>query len=203
GWSSRHRRARETSSREPNRGQAHAAAGALRLFLPGARLFREHRRGRRRVPRRIPQVPRARAHRVAAAPGVRPPGPFAGAPRDAGGDLDRGRFRQARAPRRRARGERAARLARQGPVRVRAGGAPRGRGGGSRQGDGGVLFEGRHDARRDSRRPAPQDGGRTLIVSHDLTIIAMIANASIVVKVVMGLLLAASMLSWFYIFMKI
>ncbi len=42
-----------------------------------------------------------------------------------------------------------------------------------------------------------------MIVSHDLTIIAMIVNASIVVKVVMGLLVFASMLSWTYIFMKL
>jgi biopolymer transport protein TolQ len=41
-----------------------------------------------------------------------------------------------------------------------------------------------------------------VIVSHDLTIIAMIMNASIVVKVVMGILAVASMLSWTYIFMK-
>jgi len=42
-----------------------------------------------------------------------------------------------------------------------------------------------------------------VIVSHDLTIIAMIMNASIVVKVVMGILAFASMLSWTYIFMKL
>jgi biopolymer transport protein TolQ len=42
-----------------------------------------------------------------------------------------------------------------------------------------------------------------MIVSHDLTIIAMIMNASIVVKFVMGLLLLASMFSWTYIFMKL
>ena len=42
-----------------------------------------------------------------------------------------------------------------------------------------------------------------MIVSHDLTIIAMIVNASIVVKVVMGLLVLASMFSWTYIFMKL
>jgi biopolymer transport protein TolQ len=41
-----------------------------------------------------------------------------------------------------------------------------------------------------------------MIVSHDLTIIAMIMNASILVKAVMGILLFASMLSWTYIFMK-
>jgi biopolymer transport protein TolQ len=41
-----------------------------------------------------------------------------------------------------------------------------------------------------------------VIVSHDLTIISMIVNASIVVKVVMAILLLASMLSWTYIFMK-
>jgi biopolymer transport protein TolQ len=42
-----------------------------------------------------------------------------------------------------------------------------------------------------------------VIVSHDLTIMAMIMNASIVVKAVMALLLFASMLSWTYIFMKL
>ena len=40
-----------------------------------------------------------------------------------------------------------------------------------------------------------------MIVSHDLTIVSMIVNASIVVKVVMAILLLASMLSWTYIFM--
>jgi biopolymer transport protein TolQ len=42
-----------------------------------------------------------------------------------------------------------------------------------------------------------------VIVSHDLTILAMIVNASIVVKVVMALLVLASMLSWTYIFLKL
>jgi biopolymer transport protein TolQ len=42
-----------------------------------------------------------------------------------------------------------------------------------------------------------------MIATHDLTIIAMIMNASILVKAVMGILLAASMLSWTYIFMKL
>ena len=42
-----------------------------------------------------------------------------------------------------------------------------------------------------------------MIVSHDLTVISMIANASIVVKIVMGLLLVASLFSWTYIFMKV
>ena len=41
-----------------------------------------------------------------------------------------------------------------------------------------------------------------MIVSHDLSIISMIVNASIVVKVVMAILALASMLSWTYIFMK-
>jgi biopolymer transport protein TolQ len=41
-----------------------------------------------------------------------------------------------------------------------------------------------------------------VIVSHDLTVISMILNASIVVKVVMALLALASMYSWTYIFMK-
>jgi biopolymer transport protein TolQ len=42
-----------------------------------------------------------------------------------------------------------------------------------------------------------------MIVSHDLNILSMIVNASIVVKAVMALLLLASMLSWTYIFMKL
>ncbi len=42
-----------------------------------------------------------------------------------------------------------------------------------------------------------------MIVSHDLSIASMILNASIVVKVVMGLLVLASLLSWTYIFMKL
>ena len=42
-----------------------------------------------------------------------------------------------------------------------------------------------------------------MIVSHDLTILSMIVNASIVVKAVMALLVLASMLSWTYIFMKL
>ena len=41
-----------------------------------------------------------------------------------------------------------------------------------------------------------------MIVSHDLTIVSMIVNASIVVKVVMAILVLASMFSWTYIFMK-
>ncbi len=41
-----------------------------------------------------------------------------------------------------------------------------------------------------------------MIVTHDLTIVSMILNASIVVKVVMALLVLASMFSWTYIFMK-
>ena len=42
-----------------------------------------------------------------------------------------------------------------------------------------------------------------MIVTHDLSVISMILNASIVVKVVMAVLAAASMLSWTYIFMKL
>jgi biopolymer transport protein TolQ len=42
-----------------------------------------------------------------------------------------------------------------------------------------------------------------MIVSHDLTILAMIVNASIVVKAVMAILVLASLFSWTYIFMKI
>ena len=42
-----------------------------------------------------------------------------------------------------------------------------------------------------------------MIVSHDLTIVSMIANASIVVKAVMAVLVLASLFSWTYIFMKV
>ena len=42
-----------------------------------------------------------------------------------------------------------------------------------------------------------------MIVGHDLTVIAMIMNASIIVKVVMALLAFLSLLSWTYIFMKL
>ena len=42
-----------------------------------------------------------------------------------------------------------------------------------------------------------------MIVSHDLSVVSMIVNASIVVKAVMALLVLASMLSWTYIFMKL
>jgi biopolymer transport protein TolQ len=42
-----------------------------------------------------------------------------------------------------------------------------------------------------------------LIVTQDLSVISMILNASIVVKAVMAVLAAASMLSWTYIFMKL
>ncbi len=42
-----------------------------------------------------------------------------------------------------------------------------------------------------------------MIVTHDITVVGMIVNASIVVKVVMGILLMASMFSWTYIFLKI
>ncbi|HEX4944163.1 MAG TPA: protein TolQ [Usitatibacteraceae bacterium] len=42
-----------------------------------------------------------------------------------------------------------------------------------------------------------------MIVSHDLTILAMIINASIVVKAVMTILVLASLFSWTYIFMKV
>jgi len=42
-----------------------------------------------------------------------------------------------------------------------------------------------------------------MITTHDLTIISMIMNASVLVKAVMGILLFASMLSWTYIFMKL
>ena len=41
-----------------------------------------------------------------------------------------------------------------------------------------------------------------LIVGHDLTIVAMIMSASVVVKAVMAMLVIASLLSWTYIFMK-
>lgn len=42
-----------------------------------------------------------------------------------------------------------------------------------------------------------------MIVHHDLTILSMILNASIVVKMVMALLVLASMFSWTFIFMKL
>jgi len=42
-----------------------------------------------------------------------------------------------------------------------------------------------------------------VIVGHDLTIVSMILNASIVVKAVMAMLVLASLLSWTYIFMKL
>jgi biopolymer transport protein TolQ len=42
-----------------------------------------------------------------------------------------------------------------------------------------------------------------VIVTHDLSVISMILNASIVVKAVMVVLALASMLSWTYIFMKL
>ncbi len=42
-----------------------------------------------------------------------------------------------------------------------------------------------------------------MIVTQDLSVVSMIVNASIVVKVVMAILAMASMLSWTYIFMKI
>jgi len=42
-----------------------------------------------------------------------------------------------------------------------------------------------------------------MIVTHDLTVIGMIVNASIVVKVVMAILVMATLLSWTYIFMKL
>jgi biopolymer transport protein TolQ len=42
-----------------------------------------------------------------------------------------------------------------------------------------------------------------LTVTSDLSVISMIVNASIVVKVVMAILAMASMLSWTYIFMKL
>jgi biopolymer transport protein TolQ len=42
-----------------------------------------------------------------------------------------------------------------------------------------------------------------LIVTHDLSVVSMILNASVVVKAVMVVLALASMLSWTYIFMKL
>ncbi|HEX4782123.1 MAG TPA: protein TolQ [Usitatibacter sp.] len=41
-----------------------------------------------------------------------------------------------------------------------------------------------------------------MIMTQDLTVVSMIVNASIVVKVVMAILALASMFSWTYIFMK-
>src|SRR6185436_18185693 len=59
----------------------------------------------------------------------------------------------------------------------------------------------------DPRGAAQENGsiplGACMLVSHDLTIVAMIMNASVVVKLVMALLVLASMLSWTYIFMKL
>jgi hypothetical protein len=46
----------------------------------------------------------------------------------------------------------------------------------------------------------PEDDGAT--DDNDLTVISMIVNASIVVKIVLAILALASMLSWTYIFMK-
>jgi biopolymer transport protein TolQ len=42
-----------------------------------------------------------------------------------------------------------------------------------------------------------------IVTTNDLTVISMIVNASVVVKVVMAILACASMLSWTYIFMKL
>ncbi len=42
-----------------------------------------------------------------------------------------------------------------------------------------------------------------MTVSHDLTILAMIVNASVVVQAVMAVLVFASIFSWTYIFMKV
>lgn len=39
-------------------------------------------------------------------------------------------------------------------------------------------------------------------ISHDMSVLGLIAQASIVVKIVMGVLLLASLMSWFYIFLK-
>src|SRR6185436_11212580 len=112
-------------------------------------------------------------------------------------------FPQARAPRRHAGGERPARVARQGALHLRPGDPARRRGAGEGQGHRGLRHGRSVQTHRDPRGPAPQDGSLHMIVSHDLTIIAMIMNASIVVKAVMGLLVFASMLSWTYIFMKL
>jgi biopolymer transport protein TolQ len=40
-------------------------------------------------------------------------------------------------------------------------------------------------------------------VTHDLSILALVMNASVVVKIVMAILVLASLVSWTYIFMKI
>lgn len=40
-------------------------------------------------------------------------------------------------------------------------------------------------------------------VAHDMSVIALLANASVLVQIVLALLLAASLFSWYYIFLKI
>ena len=40
-------------------------------------------------------------------------------------------------------------------------------------------------------------------VTHDMSVIALLANASALVQIVLALLLAASLFSWYYIFLKI
>ena len=41
-----------------------------------------------------------------------------------------------------------------------------------------------------------------LNLSNDMAILSLVAHASIIVKIVMGILLIASMMSWWYIFVK-
>ena len=41
-----------------------------------------------------------------------------------------------------------------------------------------------------------------LNLSNDMAILSLVAHASIIVKIVMGILLLASMMSWWYIFVK-
>jgi biopolymer transport protein TolQ len=40
-------------------------------------------------------------------------------------------------------------------------------------------------------------------ITHDMSVIALITQASLVVKIVMGVLAIASLMSWFYIFLKL
>ena len=40
-------------------------------------------------------------------------------------------------------------------------------------------------------------------VTHDMSVLALLANASLLVQLVMALLLLASLFSWYYIFLKL
>ncbi|HET9663804.1 MAG TPA: MotA/TolQ/ExbB proton channel family protein, partial [Burkholderiales bacterium] len=43
----------------------------------------------------------------------------------------------------------------------------------------------------------------TSTVTHDMSVVSLIANASVLVQLVMALLLLASLFSWYYIFIKV